>query len=59
MTASMTCAALSVLKDCTAAPLKMQRDAARLLLDRAANKKADKKAGLFNWTIFFNKIFID
>jgi len=52
-TASTTCAASSILMDCTAAPLKTQRDAAELLLDSAVNKQTEK-ADLFNWTIFFD-----
>jgi hypothetical protein len=57
-TASTTCAASSILMDCTAAPLKMQTDAARHLLDSAASKQIEKM-GFFNWNYLFNKIFID
>jgi hypothetical protein len=46
--------------DCTAAPWKTQRDAAELLLDSAANKKADKKKlTLTTGTTLFDKILID
>jgi len=59
MTASTTCAALLILKDCTAAALKMQRDAARLLLDwLAANKKADKKPASLTGPSFLIKYLL-